>query len=359
MEKLRATPAARALAKKLDLDLSLIEGTGAKGRIHKEDVQNYKEELSPRISPLAKKIAEAHQINIHEVKGSGYRGKIMKEDILALLTPKSVKDGSAKESVTVQAEKEADSSLASAKASLSNVIPQDNLEEIIPMSPMRNVISKRMSESAFTAPTFTLNYEVDMTEILALRQKLIDPIMAKTECKLTVTDLISLAVIKNLMKEEHKFINSSLSEDGKQIIVHRYVNLAMAVGLQDGLLTPVVKNAHQMSLSELVVGLKTMVKKAQQMKLKPDELAGSTFTISNLGMFGVKSFNPIINQPNSAILGIAATTEKPVVRNGEIVIRPIMEMCLTVDHRVVDGMNGAKFMVDLKKTLENPMELFI
>lgn len=354
MEKLRATPAARALAKKLDLDLSLIEGSGANGRIHKEDVRNYQDELAPRISPLARKIAEANQINIHEIKGSGYRGKIMKEDVLAVLEPQGRKESGAKD-LTKESTKEE----ATPQSAGISIAPQDTLEEIIPMSAMRNVISKRMSESAFTAPSFTLNYEVDMSELLALRQKLIEPIMAKTEAKITVTDLISMAVVKNLMKEEHKFVNSSLSEDGKKIIVHHYVNLAMAVGLQEGLLTPVVKNAHQMSLSELVVGLKTMVKKAQQMKLKPDELAGSTFTISNLGMFGVKSFNPIINQPNSAILGIAATTEKPVVRNGEIVIRPIMEMCLTVDHRVVDGMNGAKFMVDLKKTLENPMELFI
>lgn len=345
MEKLRATPAARAMAKKLALDLSLVEGTGANGRIHKNDVISYKDEITPRISPLAKKIAEANNIDLTKVVGSGYRGKIMKEDILNFIKPQSLK----------QETKVLDSPQEVLKETPALV----SKEEIIPMSPMRKVISKRMCDSAFTAPTFTLNYEVDMTEILALRKKLIEPIMAKTECKITVTDLISLAVIKNLMKEEHKFINSSLSEDGKDIIIHKYVNLSMAVGLNGGLLTPVVKNADQLSLSQLVVQLKDLVKKAQQMKLKPDELSGSTFTISNLGMFGVKSFNPIINQPNSAILGIASTVEKPVVRNGEIVIRPIMEICLTIDHRVVDGMDGAKFMVDLKKTLENPMELFI
>lgn len=348
MEKLRATPAARAMAKKLDLDLSLIEGTGANGRIHKNDVASFKDEITPRISPLAKKIADANNIDLSKVSGSGYRGKIMKEDVLQYIEPQSLKQDV---KVEIKNDSKATSEVKEQKV--------EQLEEIIPMSPMRKVISKRMCDSAFTAPTFTLNYEVDMTEILALRKKLIDPILAKTECKITVTDLISMAVIKNLMKEEHKFINSSLSEDGKDIIVHKYVSLSMAVGLDGGLLTPVVKNAHKLSLSELVVELKSLVKKAQQMKLKPDELSGSTFTISNLGMFGVKSFNPIINQPNSAILGIAATVEKPVVRNGEIVVRPIMEMCLTIDHRVVDGMNGAKFMVDLKKTLENPMELFI
>lgn len=358
MEKLRATPAARALARKLDLDLSLIEGTGAKGRIHKEDVENYKEEVSPRVSPLARKIAEVHGIDLTKVSGSGYRGKIMKEDILAFL------DGGNAKVTLSEGGREAvsDSKAEKTKATVEKaekLIESGENEEIIPMSPMRMVISKRMSESAFTAPTFTLNYEIDMTELLALRKKMIEPIQAKTDLKLTVTDLISFAVIKNLMKEEHKFLNSSLSEDGKNIILHKYVNLAMAVGLDGGLLTPVVKNAHNMTLSEFVVELKALVKKAQAMKLKPDELAGSTFTISNLGMFGVKSFNPIINQPNTAILGIAATMEKPVVREKEIVIRPIMELCLTIDHRVVDGMNGAKFMVDLKKSLENPMELFI
>ena len=229
--------------------------------------------------------------------------------------------------------------------------------EMIPMSPMRKVIAKRMSESYFTAPTFTLNYEIDMTETKALRAKILDIIFEKTGKKVTITDIISLAVIRTLMK--HKYVNSSLTEDGNQIILHNYVNLAIAVGMDDGLLVPVIKNADKMTLSELVVKSKEIVSKALEMKLSPAEQSGSTFTISNLGMYGVQSFNPVINQPNSAILGVSGMIDKPVAINGEIVIRPIMTLCLTIDHRVVDGLAGAKFMQDLKNLLENPISMLV
>ena len=338
-EKLRATPAARNMAKKMQVDLSMISGTGAKGRIHKEDVMMFMENERPRITPLAKKIAEINNIDYTKIKGSGFRSKIMKEDILALMNKEK--------SVEVKKEKE-------------EVItkPVEN-SNIIPMSAMRKVIAKRMSESYFLAPTFTLNYEIDMTELKALRAKLIEPIKEKTGLKLTYTDLISMAVIKTLQKPEHKFVNASLTPDVKNIELHDYVNLSMAVGYDEGLLTPVLKNADKMSLTEIVVGLKDLAKRALEMKLKPDEMSGSTFTISNIGMYGVDSFNPIINQPNSAILGVCATVDKPVVRDGQIVIRSMMNLCLTIDHRLVDGLAGAKFMQDLKKLLENPIMMLV
>ncbi|WP_277285104.1 dihydrolipoamide acetyltransferase [Sneathia sanguinegens] len=338
-EKLRATPAARNMAKKMQVDLSMISGTGAKGRIHKEDVMMFMENERPRITPLAKKIAEINNIDYTKIKGSGFRSKIMKEDILALMNKEKPAE--------VKKEKE-------------EVItkPVEN-SNIIPMSAMRKVIAKRMSESYFLAPTFTLNYEIDMTELKALRAKLIEPIKEKTGLKLTYTDLISMAVIKTLQKPEHKFVNASLTPDVKNIELHNYVNLSMAVGYDEGLLTPVLKNADKMSLTEIVVGLKDLAKRALEMKLKPDEMSGSTFTISNIGMYGVDSFNPIINQPNSAILGVCATVDKPVVRDGQIVIRPMMNLCLTIDHRLVDGLAGAKFMQDLKKLLENPIMMLV
>ena len=338
-EKLRATPAARNMAKKMQVDLSMISGTGAKGRIHKEDVMMFMENERPRITPLAKKIAEINNIDYTKIKGSGFRSKIMKEDILALMNKEKPAE--------VKKEKE-------------EVItkPVEN-SNIIPMSAMRKVIAKRMSESYFLAPTYTVNYEIDMTELKALRAKLIEPIKEKTGLKLTYTDLISMAVIKTLQKPEHKFVNASLTPDVKNIELHDYVNLSMAVGYDEGLLTPVLKNADKMSLTEIVVGLKDLAKRALEMKLKPDEMSGSTFTISNIGMYGVDSFNPIINQPNSAILGVCATVDKPVVRDGQIVIRPMMNLCLTIDHRLVDGLAGAKFMQDLKKLLENPIMMLV
>ncbi|WP_068449325.1 dihydrolipoamide acetyltransferase [Caviibacter abscessus] len=344
-EKLRATPAARALARKLEVDLSLVTRSGANGRVHKDDVIAFNIEKEPKITPLAKKIAISNNIDYTKMNGSGFRGKILKEDILPLITQTD-------NLVVVNKE--------SAETKVSNKEEKVLVDtEIIPMTAMRKVISKRMSESYFTAPTFTLNYEIDMTEVKKLRAALLDPILQKTGNKITYTDIIAMAVIKTLEKPEHKYINSSLSDDGQSIIIHNYVNLSMAVGFDEGLLTPVLKDAHKKSISEIVVGLKDLAKGALAMKLKPDEMTGSTFTISNLGMYGVKNFNPIINQPNSAILGISAMVDKPVVINSEIVIRPIMELSLTIDHRVVDGLAGAKFMQDLKGLIENPVTMLI
>lgn len=337
----RATPAARKLAKDLGLNLSQVAGTGPKGRVHKEDVENF-EAAQPKASPLAAKMAHENGIDLASVVGSGFRGKIMKEDILALL-----------ETSQPEAIQELPVAVKEEKAELPEGV------EVIKMSAMRKAVAKSMVNSYLTAPTFTLNYDIDMTEMIALRKKLIEPIMAKTGFKVSFTDLIGLAVVKTLMKSEHRYLNASLINDATEIELHQFVNIGIAVGLDEGLLVPVVHGADKMSLSDFVVASKDVIKKAQTGKLKSAEMSGSTFSITNLGMFGTKTFNPIINQPNSAILGIGATIPTPTVVDGEITIRPIMAMCLTIDHRIVDGMNGAKFMVDLKNLMENPFELLI
>ncbi|WP_253195936.1 dihydrolipoamide acetyltransferase [Gemella sp. zg-570] len=342
---IRATPAARAYAREKGIDLTRVAGTGAKGRIHKEDVVNYKLHDKIKISPLAERIAEVEGINIKSIVGTGPKGKIMKEDVLALINGLKQEVPKAEAKPAPKQEEK---------------LPNENkwgLVETVPMSPMRKVISKRMSESYFSAPTFVVNVEVDMAELLALRKKVLDTILAETGKKATVTDFVSLAVIKSLMK--HPYVNASLSKDEKEMYLHHYVNLSIAVGMDSGLVVPVIKGADKMSLKELVVASKEITTKALEGRLKPDEMADSTFTISNLGMYGVHSFVPIINQPNTAILGVSATQEKPVVRNGEIVVRPIMMLTLTADHRVVDGLEGAKFMKTLKEAIENPISLLI
>lgn len=344
-DKLRATPAARKLADDLGINLYDVSGTGAKGRVHKEDIESYREFNIVKITPLAKRIAEENNIAWQEIQGTGIRGKIMKKDVLTLL-PENVDSDSIKSPAQIEKAEEIPD----------NIIPYGEIERL-PMTPMRKIIAKRMVDSYLTAPTFTLNYDVDMTELLALRKKVLEPIMEATGKKITVTDLLSMAVVKTLMK--HPYLNSSLTEDGQTIIMHNYVNLAMAVGMDNGLMTPVVYNAEKMSLSELVVAFKDVIGRTLDGKLAPSELQNSTFTISNLGMFGVQSFGPIINQPNSAILGVSSTIEKPVVVNGEIVIRPIMSLGLTIDHRIVDGMAGAKFMKDLKTLIEDPISMLV
>ena len=344
---LRATPAARAYARKKGIDLSKVKGSGPKGRIHKDDVLDYKLNSKVKISPLAERIAKIEGINTESIVGTGPNGKIMKADIMAVL------HGAPKVEAAQKAE-------VAPKAPKAPKAPNENqwgVVETVPMSPMRKVISKRMSESYFSAPTFVVNVEVDMTELLALRKKVVDAIIEETGKKATVTDFISLAVIKSLMK--HPYVNASLSGDEKEMYLHHYVNLSIAVGMDSGLVVPVIKGADKMSLKELVVASKEITTKALAGKLKPDEMADSTFTISNLGMYGVKSFVPIINQPNTAILGVSATVPKPVVFNGEVTVRPIMTLTLTADHRVVDGLEGAKFMKTLKEAIENPLSLLI
>ncbi|MGT2736815.1 dihydrolipoamide acetyltransferase [Streptococcus orisratti] len=338
-EKVRATPAARKAAAELGINLEVIQGTGVYGRVHKDDVENFKG-AQPKVTPLARKIASDKGINLTTVIGSGIGGKITKEDILALVQPAKV-----------------EVSNSEVKEKAASALPEG--VEVVKMSAMRKAVAKSMVNSYLTAPTFTLNYDIDMTEMIALRKKLIEPIMEKTGFKISFTDLIGLAVVKTLMKPEHRYLNASLINDATEIELHKFVNLGIAVGLDEGLLVPVVHGADKLSLSEFVVASKDVIKKAQTGKLKAAEMSGSTFSITNLGMFGTKTFNPIINQPNSAILGIGATFQTPTVVDGEITIRPIMAMCLTIDHRIVDGMNGAKFMVDLKKLMENPFELLI
>lgn len=338
----RATPAARKAAKEMGLSLGQIPGSGPKGRVHVEDVENFKN-AQPKASPLARKMAADAGLDLASISGTGFKGKVMKEDILA-----AIEASKPAQAVAAKPAKE-----EKAKAELPEGV------EIIKMSAMRKAISKGMTNSYLTAPTFTLNYDIDMTEMIALRKKLIDPIMEKTGLKVSFTDLIGMAVVKTLMKPEHRYMNASLINDAQEIELHKFVNIGIAVGLDDGLIVPVVHNADKMTLADFVVASKDVIKKTQAGKLKAAEMSGSTFSITNLGMFGTKTFNPIINQPNSAILGIGATIPTPTVVDGEIVPRPIMAMCLTIDHRLVDGMNGAKFMVDLKNLMENPFGLLI
>lgn len=319
-DKIRATPAARHEARKNHIELKEVQGSGPNNRIQKIDVQNYNEKI--KITPLAKNIAEIEKISTENLKGSGFDGKILKEDILSHMNTKT-EDPNTEET---------------------------NNKEILPLSPMRKTISKRMSESFFSAPTFTIHMEVDMSKIKKLRKEIMDKIIEKTQYKVTYTDFIVLASMKCLRK--HKIINASLVEDG--ILFHEDVNIALAVGLEEGLLVPVIKNVEKMGLEEIIKTSRDLTKRSLDGKLKPHEQKNSTFTISNMGMYGVTSFNPIINQPNSAILGVSAIIDKPVVVDGEIVIRPMMNLSMTIDHRIIDGTPGAKFLMELKEYLQDP-----
>ncbi len=364
----RATPAARMLARRMNVTLANVTGTGYKGRIHKEDVAGWNFQGKIHVSPLARRIAEEHHIDLKGIRGTGHNDKIMKDDVLLLISDPVLKARLTREDFAEATaapkilsgtgiSRQLQVMPADSKPDLSVKAEEAGSTEPVPLSMMRKVIAKRMSESYFSIPSFIQTWEIDMAELLELRKKLMDPIKEKTDKKLTVTDLISFAVVKTLVK--HKYINASLNNEVTEITFHNYVNLGMAVGLDEGLLVPVVKNADKMSLSELVVALKDVTERTFSKKLLPDEQTGSTFTISNLGMYGVEHFTAIINQPNAAILSVSSTKDTLVVRDGEAVIRPVMKVSLTSDHRIIDGLTAAKFMTDLKQLLENPLTLLI
>jgi pyruvate dehydrogenase E2 component (dihydrolipoamide acetyltransferase) len=264
-----------------------------------------------KASGLAAKMAADAGINLGDIPG---KGRIMAADVAAF---------------------------ASAGA-------QQALEETVPMSGMRKVIAKRMSESQHTSPTVCLDISVDMTAMKAARTEL-----AAVGVKVSFTDLLVKITAKTLL--EFPLLNCSV--DGTNIIYKRYINMGVAVALPDGLLVPVVKNAHLKGLEAISAEIKSLAENARNGKLGPDALSGGTFTITNLGMYGIESFSPIINQPEVAILGVNTMIDTPVVADGAVLIRPIMKLSLTTDHRVIDGSVAAQFLSKLKSYLEKPVLL--
>lgn len=327
--KIRATPAARKTAKERNLDLEDVPGSGPLGRVQKVDVEEFN---VTKATPLATKIAQVENIDLSTVKGTGVGGKITKDDLN--LAPAEV----------VEEKKTAIAPKAEEKAS-----------NIIPMIGLRKIIAQRMKESLDKSAPVTLQIEVDMTNTNALRAKLKPIIQKEIDKKITVTDLLIMATSKALMK--FPLVNSTLVEEG--IRVNDYVNMGIAVGLEKGLLVPVIKGTDKMTLKEIVGSRTDIVQRTMSNKIAPDELSGSTFTISNLGMYDTISFNSIINQPNSAILSVGTTVKRMRIINDAPEIREVMNMSITLDHRVMDGLVGAQFLQYLKDLLEDPNLLLL
>ncbi|MRX65853.1 pyruvate dehydrogenase complex dihydrolipoamide acetyltransferase [Maribacter luteus] len=290
-------------------------------------------------SPLAKKIAKEKGISLNEVKGSGEHGRIVKKDIENF----------------VPAQKAAQpASTASAVASSAPVAPvnlpvgEESSEET-KNSQMRKTIAKRLSESKFTAPHYYLGIEVDMDNAIASRVQ----INSLPDIKVSFNDMVVKACAMALKK--HPQVNTSWKGDTTKYNHHIHVGVAVAV--EDGLVVPVLKFTDQMSLTQIGASVKDLAGRAKNKKLTPAEMDGSTFTVSNLGMFGIQEFTSIINQPNSAILSVGAIIEKPVVKNGQIVVGNTMKLSLACDHRTVDGATGAQFLQTLRAYLENPVTM--
>ena len=292
-------------------------------------------------SPLAKKIASDKGIQLTQVKGSGENGRIVKSDI-ENFTP------SAQPAAATPAAAKTQETAAPAAPKV--FVPAGEIfTEEIKNSQMRKIIAKRLAESLFTAPHYNLTIEVSMDEAMKSRAT----INSVPDTKVSFNDMVIKACAVALKK--HPKINSQWKEDA--IIINHHVNIGVAVAVEDGLVVPVLKFTDAMSLSQIGASVRDLAGRAKNKKLGPQEMEGSTFTVSNLGMFGIESFNSIINQPNSAILSVGAIIEKPVVKNGQIVVGNTMVLSLACDHRTIDGATGAQFLQTLKQYIESPVTM--
>ncbi|MCM4168458.1 Glycine cleavage system H protein [Arenibacter antarcticus] len=289
-------------------------------------------------SPLAKKMAQEKGIDLSDVKGSGDQGRIVRKDIEEY-QPKQKEVATEEKSATAK---------ASSPAPMNLPVGEEATEDV-KNSQMRKVIAKRLGESKFSAPHYYLTIEVDMDHAKASRVQ----INALPDIKVSFNDMVVKACAMALKK--HPQVNTTWNNDTTRI--NHHVHIGVAVAVEDGLLVPVLKFADQMNLTQIGATVKDLAGKARNKKISPAEMEGSTFTVSNLGMFGISEFTSIINQPNSAILSVGAIEEKPVVKNGEIVVGSTMKVTLACDHRTVDGATGAQFLQTLRAYLEHPVTM--
>ena len=290
------------------------------------------------ISPLARKMAEEKGIDVASLQGSGENGRIVKKDI-ENYQPSAAQP--AQTAATVAAP-------AAAQVAM-NFVSGETTET--PNSQVRNIIAKRLSESKFSAPHYYLMVEINMDKAIEARKE----INSLPDTKVSFNDMIIKAVAMALRK--HPQVNSSWA--GDKIIHHGDINVGVAVAIPDGLVVPVLKHTDQMNYLQISAAVKDMASRAKSKGLKANEMEGSTFSVSNLGMFGIETFTSIINQPNSAILSVGAIIEKPVVKDGQIVVGNTMKLSLACDHRVVDGATGAEFLQTLRTYLEQPLTLLL
>lgn len=303
-------------------------GDGAEGRV--------------KASPLARKLARDHDIHLESVQGSGPEGRIVKRDVEGLL----------KEGGTTPAERPSSAERpAITPASAGSPYSAQRISQ------MRKAIGRRLSQSKFGAPHFYLTMDVDMRKSADFRVRLNDLAEDQGRPKISFNDLITKACALSL--RAHPMVNASYMEQEGEIRLHNAIHVAVAVAIEDGLITPVVRDADQKSLGQISEETRALAERARNRQLEPSEYEGSTFTTSNLGMFGIEEFTAIINPPNACILAIGAIRDVPVVENGQIVPGKQMKLTLSCDHRIVDGATGAQFMATLRTHLEEPLNLLL
>ncbi len=330
-----ATPAARRLARDRGVDLTGVTGTGKDGMIVKQDVLAVEQGARdtgvparearprPKASPAARRVAREQGVALETVSGSGPDGRIVEQDVLdfaAQAGPATLEGG-----------------------------------RLVSPNPVHKLMAERMTQSFSSAPHFYLGVEVNAAALVELRQRLLPICEKKDGVRVTFTDLLVKLVAAAL--RDHPYTNATW-EDGK-IRLFQEVNLGLATAVDEGLVVPVIRGADKLSLTQVAKTRSELAAKAADGRLSLDEVTGGTFTLTNLGMLGVDIFQAIINPPQSAILATGRIAERPVVEDGEVVARPTIHLTLSVDHRVVDGATGARFLQDLRRVIEDPFEFFL
>jgi pyruvate dehydrogenase E2 component (dihydrolipoamide acetyltransferase) len=334
--EVNAPPAARRLAKERGVELALIQGSGPGGTILLRDVQSFAAKgasVGPKVlaTPTARKLAEREGIPISAVTGTGISGRVMKVDVMeAKGAPRP-------------------------KPSEMKPVSKYKLGQVIPMNSIRKVIAKRMSQSKFSAPHIYFFNDVEMEKLVRLREEVVADFEKNEGIRISMNDLIIKAVALSL--QEYPLLNAMVS--GDEIRIFPEINVGLAVAMEDGLIVPAIPRANELGLGEIARVRADLVERARQGKLTMDEMERGTFTVSSLAQFDITFFTAILNPPQSGILTLGKMEERPVVRDGQVVVRKMMRQGLSVDHRIVDGAVAAQFLQSLKQKLENPYYTFL
>lgn len=315
-------------------------------------VANAPAENKVRVTPVARRLAQELRIDLTQIAGRGPKGRIHKADVLAFQESQSAAEHRV---IPVAAPVPTVSAPPATPIPVSQParipLPEARQKQVLPLTGSRKIIAERMAYSSVTAPHFTLSLRVDMTEAIRLRERVLEPLQARTGQRLSFTAILARAVATVLL--HHPYMNASLS-DGN-IILWDDIHLGIATSVEENLIVPVIREAQSKNLGQIITALADLTDRARNRRLTPSEMTGSTFTISNLGMFGIESFTAIINPPESAILAVGKMVDTPVKSADSFTtFRPMIQLTASADHRILDGVAVARFLDELKATLENP-----
>jgi pyruvate dehydrogenase E2 component (dihydrolipoamide acetyltransferase) len=341
--EIKAPPAARKLARERGVDLASIKGSGPGGTVLLKDVESFLAkgiQTGPKIltTPTARKLAEQEGIPVSMIKGTGISGRVMKADVMEVKSALKLAEGKP----------------IPPEVKISPV-SKYQLGQVIPMNSIRKVIAKRMTQSKYTAPHIYFFNDVDMEKLLTLREEVVTGFEQDHGIRISINDFLIKAVALTL--REYPILNSMVS--GDEIRIFPEINIGLAVAMEDGLIVPAIPKADQLSLGEIALYRADLVERARQAKLTFEEMERGTFTISSLAQFDITFFTAILNPPQSGILTLGKVEKKPVVKDGQVVVRSIMIQGLSVDHRIIDGAVAAAFLQSLKEKLENPYNTFL